>query len=78
MVFDVSKKFLIFKKITFLVIFSRKIGKIFFKNPDRAGKEKVVLTGRSTGRSEIPYRTGPDRTGPDRPVAGTGYNSGIL
>ncbi len=58
MVFDGSKKFLIFKKIKFLVIFSRKIGKNSKKHPDRAGKENVVLTGRSTGRSGILYRTG--------------------
>jgi hypothetical protein len=72
MVFDDSEKFLIFKKITFLVLFSRKIGKIF-KNPDWADKENFVLTNRATGWSGIFYRTGSDRA-----ITGTGYNSNFM
>jgi hypothetical protein len=63
MVFDISKKFLIFEKNhLFGHFFGKKRGK-FIKNPDRPGKEKVVSTGRYTGRSRILYRTGPVWTG---------------
>jgi hypothetical protein len=42
MVFDVSKKFLIFKKITFFVIFFEKNREKFKENPDRAGPAPVT------------------------------------
>jgi hypothetical protein len=54
MVVDISKKFLIFEKNhLFSHFFGKNRGK-FLKNPDRAGQEKVISTGRYTG---------PDRTG---------------
>ncbi len=50
MLFGISKKFLIFEKTTFLIIFSEKNREKFQKNLDWAGKEKVVSTGQYTGR----------------------------
>jgi len=60
MVFDVSKKFLIFKKITFLVIFSRKIEKNFEKKIQTGPVKKKLFwpVGQLAGQELF---TGPGR-----------------
>jgi hypothetical protein len=61
MVVDISKKFLIFEKNHHFSHFFGKNREKIKKNPDQAGKENVLSTGRDTGpvRNPLPDRTGP-------------------